>query len=205
MKLTVLNANGMFHVHKPGCADIPREARKANGSPMNIEHATKEAVIRDLWCDFIQTGESDLDAYEAETHFAPCVKGLPDQMDDSTLNVVCQSQTGTHGPVLEFLGADDRRVWLRTEDSGAAFSVPMATFERRYCAYPIPEVPEETPVPQLPTSGTDWAVYETCGTCMVEAGRQCRGMVPRRGEGGLGHQGQRPLRRPHKGRPKLTQ
>jgi hypothetical protein len=200
VKLTVLYANSVFHVHKRGCADIPREARKANGPQMDIEHDTKEAVIRDLWIDFVQPGETDLGAYEAETHFAPCVKGLSDRMDNSTLNVVCQSGTGTHGPVLEWLGADDRRVWLRQED-GAAFSVPMATFQRLYCAYPIPE---PAPAPQAPKSDTDWEAYDTCGTCMVDARMMCRGLTPRRGEEGLGLSGQRPLRRPHKGRPKLS-
>lgn len=51
---------------------------------------------------------------------------------------------------------------------------------------------------------TDWSEYDACPTCLVDAGKQCKGLVPRRGEGGLGHQGQRGLSRPHKDRPKLS-
>jgi hypothetical protein len=43
----------------------------------------------------------------------------------------------------------------------------------------------------------------TCATCLVDPGRICRHLTPRKGEGGLGHQGMRPLMYPHKDRKRL--
>lgn len=48
---------------------------------------------------------------------------------------------------------------------------------------------------------TDWAAYDGCPTCLVDAGRVCRHLVSRRGEQGLGHNGMRPLTNPHPDRP----
>lgn len=54
-----------------------------------------------------------------------------------------------------------------------------------------------------PLKGTDWSAYDACPDCLVGPGRVCRRLTPRRGEGGLGHDGMPPLRHPHKDRPKL--
>lgn len=51
--------------------------------------------------------------------------------------------------------------------------------------------------------GTDWSRYGACPVCLVDPGQICRHETPNKGEGGLISGGRRPLRNPHKGRPKI--
>lgn len=304
-----------MRVHKDGCADVSREMSRANGG-FRCEADSAEGVIKEAWQDFIEETDGDLSDFWANTEFAPCVDFKETVSDVSLLNVVrLNRKTNTTGPVLEFLGAESTRVWLRQADS-LPFPVRMAAFEEHYVAYPIPEVPAVVELPEVPAvvespevtgnyavvyargmahlqglsevvrdrgtedapewtysacpalsknrtqwvtawQGTDlatamkelescgkyratgvckkcartgsaqlesstasdtvearveeakpnefdWSAYDVCPKCLVEAGHVCKGVVPRRGEKGLGHNGQRPLRRPHKERPKLN-
>jgi hypothetical protein len=84
MKVQAFLVSGQFRVHRAGCQDISKEARRSDSSGYPEEYASKAAVIRALWADIIA---EDPDTYgtpdgiaslEAETRFCGCTKGLPD-------------------------------------------------------------------------------------------------------------------------------
>ena len=72
-------------VHRAGCQDTAREARRSDSTGAPEEHASKAEVVRALWAGIIA---EDPDTYgtpggmaslEAETVFLACIRGLPDE------------------------------------------------------------------------------------------------------------------------------
>jgi hypothetical protein len=85
MKVQAFLVSGQFRVHRAGCRDTAREARRSDSSGAPEDYASKAEVIRALWADIIA---EDPDTYgtpggmaslEAETDFLSCTRGLPDE------------------------------------------------------------------------------------------------------------------------------
>ena len=83
VKVQAFLVSGEFRVHRAGCQDTAREARRSDSAGHPEEYASKAAVIRALWADIIA---EDPDTYgtpggiaalEAETRFLACTRGLP--------------------------------------------------------------------------------------------------------------------------------
>lgn len=63
-------------VHRAGCADIARAARKRSFlSQWDIQASTEQEVANDAWSDFIGEGMTEADAL-GYTRFLPCTAGL---------------------------------------------------------------------------------------------------------------------------------
>ena len=83
VKVQAFLVSGEFRVHRAGCQDTAREARRSDSAGHPEEYASRAAVIRALWADIIA---EDPDTYgtpggiaalEAETRFLACTRGLP--------------------------------------------------------------------------------------------------------------------------------
>jgi len=81
MRITqVYDPNGRgaeLRVHRAGCADAVREARKATSS-YTTEAASKREAAEDFYADFIDEGSMTAEDALGYTDFLPCTDGLPD-------------------------------------------------------------------------------------------------------------------------------
>ena len=82
MLLRAYLISGEFRVHRAGCRDCQREARRSD-SPGHPEEYTSQAdAIASLWSDIIAEDPElygtpgGLASLEAETTFLPCTSGL---------------------------------------------------------------------------------------------------------------------------------
>jgi hypothetical protein len=75
--------NGEFRIHRAGCADCAREARRSDSTARPEEHPDQAAVITALWADIINENpdyyatSGGLATLHASTEFLPCTRGLP--------------------------------------------------------------------------------------------------------------------------------
>lgn len=76
-KVTIIQDSDDYAlVHRAGCADIARAARKRSFlSQWDIEASTKQEAANDAWSDFIGESMTEEDAL-GYTRFLPCTKGL---------------------------------------------------------------------------------------------------------------------------------
>lgn len=86
MKLVIFYIGGEYRVHDPGCADVKRDAKKDDPWYVDVEtaHEANMAMWADIASDSTQSGtpehEALCDEYAStETHYLPCVKGLPER------------------------------------------------------------------------------------------------------------------------------
>jgi hypothetical protein len=103
MKLTIHGPNlydqskGSFHVHTAECRDNAREVRR-NGSehPWTIEAASVADAVLAVYSDHLGEAERETEWHRAngqpdypapswrdyadDLHFAPCIKGLPEEV-----------------------------------------------------------------------------------------------------------------------------
>lgn len=84
MRLRAYLISGEFRVHRDGCRDCQREARRSDSPGDAEEYASQADVIAGLWSDIIAENPEvygtpgGLASLEAETIFLPCTSGLPD-------------------------------------------------------------------------------------------------------------------------------
>jgi hypothetical protein len=84
MRLRAYLVSGEFRVHRAGCRDCEKEARRSDSAGGAEEYASRAEVIADLWSDIIAENPElygtpgGLSSLEAETIFLPCTSGLPD-------------------------------------------------------------------------------------------------------------------------------
>jgi hypothetical protein len=85
MRIRAYLVSGEFRVHRAGCRDCQREARRSGSPGHSGEYASRAGVIASLWSDII-AGNPDvhgtpggLASLEAGTVFLPCTSGLPGQ------------------------------------------------------------------------------------------------------------------------------
>ena len=75
--------SGEFQVHRDGCRDCEKEARRSDSPGHPEEYASRAEAIASLWSDIIAEnpelyGTPDgLASLETETIFLPCTSGLP--------------------------------------------------------------------------------------------------------------------------------
>lgn len=95
MRLRAYLVSGEFRVHRDGCRDCEKEARRSDSSGHPEEYASRAEAIASLWSDIIAENPElygtpgGLASLEAETIFLPCTSGLP-----STSPAVDGSQPG---------------------------------------------------------------------------------------------------------------
>jgi len=83
MRLRAYLISGEFRVHRAGCRDCQREARRSDSPGDAGEYASRAEVIASLWSDIIAEDPElygtpgGLASLEAETIFLPCTSGLP--------------------------------------------------------------------------------------------------------------------------------
>jgi hypothetical protein len=83
MRLSAYLVSGAFRVHRAGCRDCEKEARRSDSAGTAEEYASRTEVIAGLWSDIIAEnpevygGPGGLASLEAETIFLPCTSGLP--------------------------------------------------------------------------------------------------------------------------------
>jgi hypothetical protein len=98
--------SGEFRVHRDGCLDCEKEARRSDSAGHPEEYASRADVIADLWSDIIAESPElygtpgGLASLEAETIFLPCTSRLPDT-----------SQAGDSGEPGEPGEAGELAVW----------------------------------------------------------------------------------------------
>lgn len=85
MQIRAFLVSGQFRVHRAGCQDWKKDARRSDSAGEPEYFASKAAVIRSLWADIIAedpryhaTAEG-MAGLHAETEFLPCTSGLPDE------------------------------------------------------------------------------------------------------------------------------
>jgi hypothetical protein len=75
--------SGEFRVHRDGCRDCDKEARRSDSAGDAEEYVSRAEVIASLWSDIIAENPGlygtpgGLASLEAETVFLPCTSGLP--------------------------------------------------------------------------------------------------------------------------------
>ena len=83
MQLRAYLVSGEFRVHRDGCRDCEKEARRSDSAGDAEEYASRAEVIAGLWSDIIAENPElygtpgGLASLEAETIFLPCTGGLP--------------------------------------------------------------------------------------------------------------------------------
>ena len=83
MRLRAYLVSGAFRVHRAGCRDREKEARRSDSAGDAEEYASRAEVIAGLWSDIIAENPKlygtpgGLASLEAETIFLPCTSGLP--------------------------------------------------------------------------------------------------------------------------------
>jgi len=86
MRLRAYLISGEFRVHRAGCRDCEKEARRsdsAGDAEEAEEYASRAEAIASLWSDIIAENPEiygtpgGLASLEAETIFLPCTSGLP--------------------------------------------------------------------------------------------------------------------------------
>ncbi len=83
MRLRAYLVSGEFRVHRDGCRDCEKEARRSDSACHPGEYASRADVIAGLWSDIIAENPElygtpgGLAGLEAETIFLPCTSGLP--------------------------------------------------------------------------------------------------------------------------------
>ena len=83
MRLRAYLVSGEFRVHRAGCRDCEKEARRSDSAGDAEEYASRAEVIAGLWSDIIAENPElygtpgGLASLEAETIFLPCTSGLP--------------------------------------------------------------------------------------------------------------------------------
>ena len=83
MRLRAYLISGEFRVHRAGCRDCEKEARRSDSAGHAEEYASRADVIAGLWSDIIAENPElygtpgGLAGLEAETIFLPCTSGLP--------------------------------------------------------------------------------------------------------------------------------
>ena len=83
MRLRAYLVSGEFRVHRDGCRDCEKEARRSDSAGDAEEYASRAEVIASLWSDIIAENPElygtpgGLASLEAETIFLPCTSGLP--------------------------------------------------------------------------------------------------------------------------------
>ena len=83
MRLRAYLINGELRVHRDGCRDCDKEARRSDSPGDAEEYASRAEVIASLWSDIIAENPElygtpgGLASLEAETIFLPCTSGLP--------------------------------------------------------------------------------------------------------------------------------
>ncbi len=83
MQLRAYLVSGEFRVHRDGCRDCEKEARRSDSAGDAGEYASQADVIAGLWSDIIAENPElygtpgGLASLEAETIFLPCTGGLP--------------------------------------------------------------------------------------------------------------------------------
>lgn len=72
-------SHGQFVVHRAGCADVARRARRdpAYADAWLICAPTRRATVQAIYGDQIAESDGDWRAYLCEVHFAPCCASLP--------------------------------------------------------------------------------------------------------------------------------
>jgi len=76
--------SGGFRVHRDGCRDCEKEARRSDSAGDAEEYASRADVVASLWSDIIAEDPGlygtpgGLASLEAETIFLPCTSGLPE-------------------------------------------------------------------------------------------------------------------------------
>ena len=84
MQVRAYLVSGEFRVHRDGCRDCQREARRSDSPGDAGEYASRADVIASLWSDIIAGNPGlygtpgGLASLEAETIFLPCTSGLPE-------------------------------------------------------------------------------------------------------------------------------
>ena len=84
MRLRAYLVSGEFRVHRDGCRDCEKEARRSDSAGDAEEYASRAGVIASLWSDIIAENPEvygspgGLVSLEAETIFLPCTSGLPE-------------------------------------------------------------------------------------------------------------------------------
>lgn len=85
MKVQAFLVSGQFRVHRAGCRDAGKEARRSDSAGAPEEYASKAEVIRALWADIIAENPGTygtpegIASLETETRFLACTAGLPDE------------------------------------------------------------------------------------------------------------------------------
>lgn len=83
MRLRAYLVSGEFRVHRDGCRDCEKEARRSDSAGDAGEYASRAEVIAGLWSDIIAENPEEygspggLASLEAETIFLPCTRGCP--------------------------------------------------------------------------------------------------------------------------------
>ena len=83
MRLRAYLVSGALRVHRAGCRDCEKEARRSDSAGDAEEYASRAEVIAGLWSDIIAENPElygtpgGLASLEAETIFLPCTGGLP--------------------------------------------------------------------------------------------------------------------------------
>lgn len=138
----VNDSDGIARVHKAGCRDAKRAAKKG-ASVYTATGETQDAVIADVWQDIIAENDGDMSHVRGATEFAPCVGDLPEGREDEdesdpaeeatwqphaepaddhqapTLTVVTDETRGTEGAVVNDLFPEAlRTVLARKDDAG---------------------------------------------------------------------------------------
>lgn len=93
MKVAVIVHNGEFRVHKNGCGDVAKEAKRYHDTPWIFDAADQHEVNLTCWgdvaSDTTESGSQEwaklCDEYaSAETTYLPCAKELPEAADHAT-------------------------------------------------------------------------------------------------------------------------
>ena len=83
MRLRAYLVSGEFRVHRDGCRDCEKEARRSDSPGHPREYASRAEAIASLWSDIIAENPElygtpgGLASLESETIFLPCTSGLP--------------------------------------------------------------------------------------------------------------------------------
>ena len=84
MQVRAYLVSGAFWVHRDGCRDCEKEARRSDSAGDAGDYASRADVIASLWSDIIAENPDlygspgGLASLEAETIFLPCTGGLPE-------------------------------------------------------------------------------------------------------------------------------
>ena len=128
--------SGAFRVHRAGCRDCEKEARRSDSAGDAEEYASRAEVIVGLWSDIIAEdpgvygGPGGLASLEAETIFLPCTSGLPGT-----------SPAGDGGQPGE---ADELASWAAAPGPSPAQTSPPSSSAR-------PRTPAPLPAPATPS------------------------------------------------------